>query len=113
MGTIMGLICWQGGVHVLGNEYTGWQILYVLLHRTLMGTFIGMSGLKVKWLANGAIYGLLTGILFVLYEQITKDYFGYMDSIILALIPTGIVYGIFIEYLTTKIFKAPSPYAKA
>jgi len=112
MGFFAGIFCLLGGIMVLDNDYSVWQVVYVLLHRTIMGFVIGISSLKVKWYVNGGLIGLIIGILFVLYEQITKEFFGYQDWVIFALIPTGIFYGLFIEYMTTKVFKAPNPSVK-
>ena len=110
MGLVCGLFCWLGGIYALGNEYTNWQVFYILFHRTLMGFVIGISALRLNWAANGLLLGLLVGTPFALYEQITKDFFGYADWVIIALIPIGAVYGLFIEYMTTKVFKTPSVY---
>lgn len=110
-GLLTGVFCWLAGVIFLGNEYSFAQWLYIILSRGMIGFTIGISALRMGWLAHGALIGLVVGIPFANYELIVQDVFNYQTWVIIALIPIGVFYGVAVEYFTTKVFKEPSPYA--
>lgn len=72
--------------------------LSILSGRTLMGFIIGISALEMKWWMHGAFIGFISSIPMAvpIYEQ---------PSIFIATIVMGIIYGILIELVITKLFK--------
>ena len=103
-GLIMGVICaslmFSSGI----IKFSVGMLLFVLLNRTVMGFVIGASGLKVHWAWNGIIMGLVVGWIcsFFLFMNI-----GGMIPVF-NFLANGI-FGLVIEFFTTKVFKQPSP----
>jgi hypothetical protein len=87
------------------------MIAYILAQRTVMGTMIGLSGLRLGWVANGALIGFLMGTLFTLHDFTILEAANLPQTVVKLLPIAGIVYGLFIEFMTTKVFKVPSPYS--
>lgn len=110
VGLIAGIMCLGGGI-LLGATLTPMMIAYILAQRTVMGTMIGLSGLRVGWVANGALIGLLMGILFTLHDFTILEEANLSKTVVSVLPIAGIFYGLFIEFMTTKVFNAPSPYS--
>ena len=102
----MGLICWLGGVYILGNTYTGTQVVNIFMHRSVMGFVISISALRMNWVVHGLLIGTVIGVLFILYEAM----YGYLMWIIWMLIPVNAIYSLLVEYFTTKVFKSPVKY---
>ena len=112
MGLVAGFVCYFGGL-LVGAELTPWMIAYILAQRTVMGTMIGFSGLKLGWAANGTLIGLLMGILFTLHDFSILEAANLPLTVVSLLPIAGILYGLFVEFMTTKEFKAPSEYVKS
>lgn len=104
MGVVMGLVCASGAYAGRLLTLTTVTFVWILLNRTIMGFVIGISGLKLHWAWNGIVLGLVVGSIF--------SYFFYMDehSLKTALLtPIGnAIYGLIIEFFTTKVFKRPA-----
>jgi hypothetical protein len=104
MGVVMGVICASvaSAGHLL--TLTTVTLVWILLNRTIMGFVIGISGLKLHWVWNGIILGVIVGSIF--------SYYFYMDehSLKLALLtPIGnAFYGFIIELVTTVVLKQPA-----
>lgn len=105
VGIILGIFCWLGGVFLgLIVDPPAIQIANIIAHRAVMGFVIAISAWRMDWAAHGIIMGSIIGVLFILF-----DAFAGMPKFVLfgLLIPGNAVYGLIIEFVTTKIFKAP------
>lgn len=100
----MGIFFWLGGVYALGNDYSTMQVTNIWAHRLILGFVISISALRMNWAMHGVIQGVVIGSVFCLYEAI----YGYPMWIVWALILVNAIYGLLIEYLTSKVFKAPA-----
>jgi len=104
-GLVFGVVCWLGGKYLLGKEVgTALAVLLILL-RTLMGFIIGISALKrMNFLLHGAFIGAIASLPSAIYFLLLPD---YRPLIGVAHIFAGALYGLLIELLTVKVFKAP------
>jgi hypothetical protein len=108
-GLLMGLICWQGAVLLVGNQYdSAAQVAAIFVHRGVMGFAVGISALRVSWQVNGMIVGLVVGAPFAMSALTNMESFGYGLWTVLALLPLGAVYGFLIELITTRLFRLPA-----
>lgn len=105
VGVLMGIFCWQGGVMFgLIEDPTNIRIANIIGHRALMGFVIGISAWRINWAAHGIILGSIVGALFILYDA----QMGMPTAVLFGmLIPGNATYGLIIEFVTTKLFKAP------
>jgi hypothetical protein len=97
LGALAGVVCY---LLSKGNmTYTSGMIAGVILNRTLIGFVIGISGWKktVYWL-HGIIIGLIVTSLMAVYASLQGA---------IMLLVAGAVYGLLIELIVTKLFKAP------
>ena len=101
-GLVAGCICAGGGVAAGIFKFTAVNIVWVLLNRGVMGFAIGVSNLKMHWAWNGVLMGLIVGSIF--------SYSLFMDvgPKLLPLINFFVngLFGLMIEFFTTKVFKA-------
>lgn len=104
-GVLMGVVCWQAGVMFgLIEDPTNLRIANIIGHRALMGFAIGISALRMNWAAHGIIVGSIVGALFILYDA----QMGMPTAVLFGmLIPGNAAYGLIIEFVTTKLFRAP------
>lgn len=102
-GLVLGVFCWLGGVFLLGNTYTSLQITNILINRTLTGFVIGISTLRMRWWTHGLVLGFITGLPFVLYDYLA----GYGLMIALMLLIVNPIYGLIIEFFTTRVVNEP------
>ena len=106
IGSILGIFCWLGGeMFGLIENPSAIRIANIIGHRALMGFVIGISGLRMNWAAHGIVVGSVVASIFILF-----DAFCGMPIIVLfgMLIPGNAMYGLIIEFFTTKVFKAPA-----
>jgi hypothetical protein len=104
-GVLMGIFCWQGGV-ILGllENPPEIHIANIIAHRALMGFVIGISALRMNWAAHGIIVGSVVGSVFTLFDA----YVGMPTWVLWGmLLPGNAAYGLIIEFVTTKLFRAP------
>ena len=104
-GIVMGILCWKSG-EMLGliENISEIRIANIIGHRALMGFVIGISALRLKWATHGIVIGSIVGALFILYDA----QMGMPNTILFGmLIPGNAVYGLIIEFVTTKLFRAP------
>jgi len=101
-GLIAGLICISGGIIIFDMTFTSLQLLFVISSRVLIGFVIGISSLKINWIAHGLLIGFIIGFPFPIYDLII----GQGIKVALAAFSMSLIFGITIEYTTTKIFKA-------
>ena len=102
-GLIAGLICVTLTASANLLKITAVSLLWILLNRTVMGFVIGTSGLKLHWAWNGIVMGLVVGSIF--------SYFLFMSLGVKMLLisPIGnVIFGLMIEFFTTKVFKQPA-----
>ena len=103
-GLMMGVICasfmFSGGI----LKFSAGMLIWVLLNRAVMGFVIGSSGLKLHWAWNGIVMGLVVGWIFSLFLFINVG--GLLP--VLNFLGNGI-FGLVIEFFTTKVFRQPSP----
>jgi hypothetical protein len=102
-GLLVGFLCIIGGF-LSGSipEITALAVLPIIYNRIMMGFIIGISNLKLHYLVHGALLGLLVSLInsfFILHDSIIGF---FLFSL------AGIIYGVLIEWVTTKIFKSPS-----
>jgi hypothetical protein len=104
-GFLMGVVCWQAGeMFGLIEDPTNLRIANIIGHRTLMGFAIGISALRMNWAAHGIVVGSIVGALFILYDA----QMGMPTAVLFGmLIPGNAAYGLVIEFVTTKLFRAP------
>lgn len=98
MGLITGIICML--LAGSGGEPISLSIkLTTVLSRTLTGFMIGISALKIKWWLHGIVLGAIGSIpiSLAIIEQ---------PAIMISTFIMGIIYGFFIELVTSIIFKA-------
>ncbi len=105
------LICLSGGVICaaicsIGMKFSRPDIASTVIlmsgigNRILMGFVIGISRWKINYLIHGAIIGLVV-TLSISIGLLFQDLNAFMMYTV-----AGIIYGILIELLATKIFKA-------
>ncbi len=105
VGVALGIGCWLGGVFLglIENPPTI-HIANIIAHRAMMGFVIGISALRMNWALHGIVLGSIIGALFTLFDA----YVG-MPPLVLwgLLLPGNAAYGLIIEFITTKVAKAP------
>jgi hypothetical protein len=98
-GLVCGVICLLLG-HFAGG--TAWSAAFIasgLFNRTLMGFVIGGTGVKGNPFLRGAIYGILMSVGPALAAGFSPDKF-------IPYCVAGTIYGVLIDGLTSKAFKA-------
>lgn len=103
-GLVAGCICAGGGFAAGIFKFSMVNLAWVLLNRGVMGFVIGIADLKLHWAWNGAILGMVVGSIF--------SYSLFMTSgpALLPLINFFVngLFGLMIEFFTTKVFKSPA-----
>ncbi len=105
VGVILGIGCWLVGelIGLIENPSTV-RIANIIGHRALMGFVIGISALRMNWAVHGIVVGSIVGALFILFDA----QMGMPTAVLFGmLIPGNASYGFIIEFVTTKVFKAP------
>lgn len=101
-GMISAVICFIGGQVIHGWPAITWHAVAVTLaNRLLLGFVIGISSWHINYLLHGAILGLLVSLTVSIGFLPT----GFIDLLIYT--SAGVLYGIFIEFLSTRVFRAP------
>ncbi len=103
-GVVAGAICATLTFYGKLGSITALSLGWIFLNRTVMGFVIGASGLKLHWAWNGIVLGLIVGSTF------SYALFMRTGSVqVLLLTPIGnMVFGLMIEFFTTKVFKQPA-----
>ena len=104
-GLVAGALCASGAFFGGILKFSVVTMLFVLLNRAVMGFAIGISGLKLHWAWNGIVMGLAVGSIFSysLFMHLGPSPIPVMNFFVNGL------FGLMIEFFTTKIFKQPSP----
>ena len=102
LGLFAGITCAIAGAY-LGLHVTLAQVIWIVLNRTVMGFVIGISGLRLHWALRGSLIGLIVGSIF--------SYAGFLSNrpgvLVAAALVSSVIYGLGIDYLTTRVFKRP------
>ena len=103
-GLVAGALCASGAFMAGILTFSAVNLIWVFLNRAVMGFAIGVSGLKLHWAWNGIVMGMAIGSIF--------SYSLFMN---VGLSPLPVVnffvnglFGLMIEFFTTKVFKQPS-----
>ena len=106
-GLVAGCICAGGGVAAGIFKLSVVNVVWVLLNRGVMGFAVGVSNLKVHWAWNGVLMGLIVGSIFSysLFMDVGPKLLPLMNFFVNGL------FGLMIEFFTTKVFRAPAPVA--
>jgi hypothetical protein len=106
-GVISGFICFYLASSG-GNELGIILALNIILGRTLIGVAIGISNLKMKhWSLHGAVMGLVFGLPAAFGAMLGPETPEFPHSMMFIwTFVMGIIYGVFIEFFTTVIFRA-------
>lgn len=100
-GMVAAAIC-VGGMAGGGRvDLTAMVIASGIGNRILIGFVIGISNWKIQYLLHGALIGLL-----VTLSSSIGIAFSNMQGFIMYTV-AGTVYGVLIEFVATKLFKAP------
>ena len=102
-GGLCGLICYWGAIIMFDIEIPVLNTFYIFLSRILIGFVIGISILNIHWAKHGLLIGFIIGLPFPLFDIII----GQKWYIVGAAFIMGPVFGVFIEFFTTKVFRAP------
>ena len=106
-GLVAGAICATGSFMAGILTFSAVNLLWVLLNRAVMGFAVGISGLKVHWAWNGIVMGMAVGSIFSYYFFMIL---GPGPLPVINFFVNGL-FGLMIEFFTTKVFKQPSPAA--
>jgi hypothetical protein len=105
LGFVFGIICWlgtkYGAISKVSVDLA--MALGIIFNRALIGFSIGISGLKkLNYLLHGVIIGLVVTLPLSIYPLLGKQFLGF---IILEV--AGAIWGLLIELIVVKVFKAP------
>ncbi|MBL7113503.1 MAG: hypothetical protein ISS19_16315 [Bacteroidales bacterium] len=101
-GVLAAVICVIGGQIIFGFAGVDAAILASsIANRILIGFVIGISGWKIQYLLHGAMLGFIISI------TVSIGFIGSNNLGFVLYTTAGILYGVMIELLSTKIFKAP------
>jgi len=105
LGFIFGIICWLStrSSPRMEIELTLAMILGIIFNRAMIGFVIGISGLKrLNFFLHGIIVGLVVTLPMSIYPLAGGEITGFI-----LLEVAGAVYGLLIELIVTKLFRAP------
>jgi len=105
LGFIFGIICWLStrSSAKMEIELTLAMILGIIFNRAMIGFVIGISGLKrLNFFLHGIIVGLVVTLPMSIYPLAVGEITGFI-----LLEVAGAVYGLLIELIVTKLFRAP------
>lgn len=105
-GFLFGLVCLGLATsNPEGTESLSLAIqLSIVIGRTMLGFMIGISALRLNWWLHGLVLGFISSIPMAtpLLDQ---------PSIFVGTLVMGVIYGFLTEWITSKLFKSPSPFA--
>ena len=106
LGFIFGIICWlstRSSPRICKEELDLAMALGIIFNRAMIGFVIGISGLKrLNFLVHGIIVGLVVTLPMSIYPLAGGEITGFI-----LLEVAGAVYGLLIELIVTKLFRAP------
>ena len=97
-GLLAGFLCAWGVAQSINLSY--WMKMSIIVNRTLMGFAIGISRWRMPWWFHGPLMGALFGLPVALYglEKGVAVFWAFEVA--------SVIYGFFIEFLTTIVFGA-------
>jgi hypothetical protein len=107
-GLLFGFVCF--GLASSGPASLPLPVAYqIIAERTLIGFAIGISALKMRhWTLHGLLMGFLLSIPLAFSGLMAPDSPEYSKtSMFVFTIILGMIYGLLIELITTKLFKSP------
>ena len=102
-GALCGALCSAGSSMVLGFEREAPVITGLILNRTFIGFMIGISAFRIHHIPHGILFGFVGSLPVAIPAGYTSA------GVMLALLASGIIWGIVIEFCTTSLLKAPAP----
>ena len=103
MGGVCGLFCYWAAILMFGLQIPDLNAVYIILSRILIGFVIGISALDMHWTKHGLLIGLIIGLPFPLFDMIIGQKWYVVGGAFIM----GPVFGLFIEFVTSKVFNAP------
>lgn len=97
---ICSVICTIGRYNLVPNISMSDLIISAVANRMLIGFMIGVSRLRINYIAHGAFIGFIVTFSYSVGMLISQNIIGF--AIYSSM---GIIFGIFIEVFVTKIFK--------
>lgn len=101
-GVISAGICLVGSQIIFGFPDITWEsAAATIANRLLLGFVIGISCWRINYLLHGALLGLIISLTVSV---------GFLPNNLLSFVlytTAGVFYGILIEFLATKLFRAP------
>jgi hypothetical protein len=100
-GVISAVVCFVGHEILFGfPSVTIEKVAGTVANRLFLGFVIGISGWGLPHLLHGGIMGLLVSLsVSIGFITLPLNFFAYTGA--------GVMYGVFIEWLSSNIFKAP------
>jgi|GEM_PF-214814 len=97
------------GLAQLGGPQAPWPVvIQIIFARTLIGFAIGISCLRIgNWAVHGAVLGFIFSLPLAFSCLMTPEYAEVLFALTFFF---GILYGLFIEFVATVVFKEPQPY---
>lgn len=108
IATILGMLCGFFCLFLASSSPEGSATLttnimiLIVIGRTMLGFTIGISALRLNWWLHGIVLGVVTSIPMAI--PVLPDIQIFIGTFIM-----GIIYGVLIELVTTKLLKSPSP----
>jgi hypothetical protein len=106
-GLAFGFVCF--GFASSGPNALAWPVaLQIITERTLIGVAIGISVLKLgHWSVHGLVMGLIFSIPLAISGMMAPDNPEFSKTAMFVwTVVLGMIYGLLIEVITTKLFKA-------
>ena len=106
-GVLFGVVCYA--LASSGPDKLAWPVvLQIITSRTLIGLAIGISSLRlVHWSVHGLVMGLLFSVPLAFSGLMAPDSPQYSKaSMFVMTVVLGMIYGLLIEVITSRIFNA-------
>lgn len=104
MGFLCGIACFITGKYLLNLPLAVSNFGFILINRMMIGFVVGISCLRdMHWAKHGALIGSIVGVIFAY----TDAMLGFSWWVILGILVVNPVFGLIIEFGTTKLFKRP------
>lgn len=106
LGLLFGFVCF--GLASSGGGLPRPVAFQIIAERTLIGFAIGISVLKLRhWAIHGLVMGFVVSIPLAFSGLMAPDNPEFSkSSMFITTIILGMIYGVLIELMTTKVFKA-------
>ena len=102
-GIICAILCAVGRKTLVPSITLSALVTSAIANRVLIGFVIGINRLKINYLLNGMLIGLLVTLSYSIGMIFDNNIQGFI-----IFTAVGIIYGLLIEIFVTKICKAPN-----